>query len=101
MNYVELLLVLISFLFGTTLFVISLIKTPRVRIFGRNATQVDRARFPALIKFLLIVAILSILVGLVATRRLSFIAQFAGLNLLLGAIMGSNIFLLRERPRNK
>lgn len=98
MNYDESTLVLISIVFGVALFIVVQIKAPKVRLLGKNTTYVDKTRLPSLLKLLVVVALCSLPVGLVVTRKSLLIAEFIGLNLLFAVIMGSNLVLLRKRP---
>jgi len=100
MDYGQSILVLSSIVFGTILYVLKLIRGPKVRFFN-NTVYVDKSKLPILTKFLFGVAVASIPVGYVITRRTPLVLQYTGLNLLIGAIMGSNLILLRERPHNK
>ena len=93
-------LVIISIAFGTILYILTLLKAPKVK-FVNNTTHVDKARLPTLLKFLLFVLIGSIPIGYAIARDSTLVLQFIGLNLLVGAIMGSNLILLRERTTPK
>jgi len=97
MNDSESKLVFMSLIFGLTLFVISVVKGPRLT-FLSNKAYVDTARLRGFLKFLLIVAVLSIPIGYAVTRLSFVVFKFVGFNVFMGAIMGSSLFLIRERP---
>ncbi len=93
------LLVIIAFIFATVLFLISQIRGPRMGIINRDI-YFDRSRLPTYFGFLLLVAVFSVPLGYLLVSNLKLGLEFAGLNLLVGAIMGANLILYRKHPRN-
>ncbi|HEU4966038.1 MAG TPA: hypothetical protein VFT53_00970 [Candidatus Saccharimonadales bacterium] len=95
----ESLLVVISLLFGISLFVVRTFKGPRVSIL-KNNTYIDVAKLPLLLKLLGAIALVSLPMGFLIGRNITLTLQFAGLNLLFGIIMGAGFTLLSERPQD-
>lgn len=93
-------MVFVSIVYLIVIFIVAQFKGPKVRIFN-NTTSFDKSKLPLMFKFLAIVTLASVLVGYIFTRRFGLILQFIGLNLLISIIMGSNIFLLRDRSEGK
>lgn len=100
----ESILVLVSLVFGVVLFFATFLNKSRVGVldsFLSNDAHIDKTKLPALIKFLLIVALMSIPFGYIFTRRFSLVLQFVGLNLFFGVIMGTNLLLVRKRDKHQ
>lgn len=102
----EAILVISSFVFITTLYIIIMVRGPRLGLINKHA-YFDKTRLPQYFKFLAVVAVLSVPVGFLLTRKASLLPAYVGLNLLIAAIMGVNLFLYRRRsqserhPKNK
>jgi len=101
MNYDESVLVFSSIIFTIVLYILMLIKGPRISIL-KNTTYFDKTKLPTLFKILLVVVLLSIGIGFIVTQRLSLILQYAGINLLVSIIMVPSLTILRgQRPNKK
>lgn len=66
MNYTESILVLSSLLFGTFLYILTLVNGPGITIFA-GGSYIDMARLPSLIKFLLVVVLVSVALSYLIT----------------------------------
>lgn len=88
-------LVLCAFIFASILYLVAMIKGPRLGIVNKGV-YFDRTKVPSYIRFLAIIALLSVSLGYIVTRRVYLALGFAGLNLLLGAIIGLQLFLYRR-----
>lgn len=98
MDHGQTILVITSFIFGTVLYILSLVKGPGLSI-RPNSSHFDKTKLASLYKFLFIVTLVSVPVGYMVTHRLTVTAQYVGLSLLLSAIMGTGIFLQRKGPK--
>jgi len=96
MDNSESVLVLISFIFAIVLFVIILFRGPNMGIVNKGI-YFDKSQIPLFLKFLLAVVIVSFPIGLVVAADAKQALGFTGLNSLLAAIMGLNLFLYKRR----
>ncbi len=96
MKDTESLLVLLSLMFGILMYIFILIRGPRLGIINKLA-YFDKKRLPVYLKFLSIVIVASVSIGLIITRDTALLLKYVGLNLLFAVILGPNIFMYRRR----
>jgi len=96
MNNDESILVICAFIFAITLYAVVMVRGPRLGIINRKVFF-DKSKLPNYFRFLALVALLSVPFGYLVARQISLALEFAGLNVLIGVIMGVNLFLYRRR----
>lgn len=96
----ESVLVVCSFVFTIILYTIIMVRGPRPGIMNKGV-YFDKTRLPSYFKFLVIVVLLSLVFGYTVTLQVQLAFGFAGLNILLAAIMGLNLFLFRKSSKTE
>lgn len=96
MNNDESILVLSAFILATVLYIMIVVKGPRLGILNKNA-YFDKSRLRTYYKFLASVLLLSIVFGYLVTRKSSLVWGYVGLNLFISGVMGANLILYRQR----
>lgn len=89
-------LVVTSMIFVAILFIAAKSRPQGFNPIKRNMFF-NKAKVPIYLKFLSIVGIFSILIGLASTKHPATVVAYAALNVGIGAIAGINIFLYQEK----
>jgi len=98
MSNEESILVAVSIAFIIVLYVVTMLKGPKMGVVNKNVFF-DKTKLPIYLRFLFAVAVCSILVGLIVTRTPLLLLEFAGFNAVAGAVIGLNLFLYRHRSK--
>ncbi len=99
MNDSQAIPVLISILFSTVMFIIVLIKGPRISPFTK--AKFSTKKLPMLIKFLIGVACVSVAIGFFFNQQIEAVGQYILLNCFIGLVMGVNLWLFQDTNSDK
>ncbi len=91
-------LVIITFVFIGAMSLLIAAKAPKLSVINKDI-RFDRTKMPVYIKFLVGVTVLSIGVGYIFTTGLLMISKYVGLNMFVGAILGANLILYRQKDK--